>query len=197
MGDGMKSDNREPVRKPFNCADQATATWFERAQVCADLVGSIPCQLGTPLSLADIGCGDQKLRNALEPRGLLFSYSGYDLLPQTPDVDMFDVRRDALPRKHDVAIMLGVIEYLADLATVLAGLARDVRYLVVSHVVRQNDEYSAEHLTALGWLNHLAAGQLESMLKSSGFLVMDGRMTPDGKTKVFLCRSAAFSPTPE
>lgn len=173
------------TRRPFNCSDQASPTWLERADLCADLVEILVADRQPNLSVADIGCGDQKLREALASRGLKVDYTGYDLLPQTADVQRLDISLDAVPDGHDLAVLLGVIEYLQDLADVLARLANKVPLLILSLVFRQAETYSATALAELGWVNHLTAGELESMLLHSGYAVSARRVTPDGRTLLF------------
>jgi len=185
---------REPPA--FNCADQATPTWQQRAEVAAELLAGVPCRDGAPLSVADVGCGDQKLRAALRARGLRADCRGYDLEPQAADVERFDVRIDALPRPHDVAVLLGVLEYLDDLQGVLARLAAQVPWLLLSHVVRQGGGYSPEQLRALGWRQHLAAGELERLVQRAGGEVVERRTAPDGRTVLWLCRSRRPVPEP-
>ena len=173
----------------FNCADQTTPTWRQRADVCAELLTVLVPARGMPLQLADIGCGDQKLRDSLRARGVSMDYTGYDLLPQTSDVHRFDVRSDLLPRQHDVAVMLGVIEYLQDLPVALGRLARQVPYLVLSHVIRQGDTYTPDMLAKLGWVNHMERSELEAQLARSGYAITAQRMAPDGRTMLFACES--------
>jgi hypothetical protein len=178
----------------FNCADQATPTWLQRAEAAAELLAGVPCRDGAPLLVADVGCGDQKLRAALRARGLRADCRGYDLQPQAPDVERFDVRTDALPRPHDVAVLLGVIEYLDDLQGVLARLTAQVPWLLLSHVVRQGGGYSDAQLRALGWRQHLAAGELEQVVQRAGGAVVGRRTAPDGRTVLWLCRSQRNAP---
>lgn len=184
----MTNNGKALSRKPFNCADQATLTWLQRADMCADLLASIAPGLGT-LSLADVGCGDQKLRDSLSAHGLPFVYSGYDLLPQTPDIRRFDVRHDVLPRGHDVVVMLGVIEYLSGLSNAIGRLARRAPHLVLSHVIRNGDTYSKDKLAELGWINHLTTEELENVLARCGYSITARRLTPDGRTVLVACAS--------
>ncbi len=118
-----------------------------------------------------------------------FSYTGYDLLPQSPETRRFDVRSESLPPGHDVVVMLGVIEYLSDLANALQRLSRCVPHLVLSHVIRQGDTYSPDRLRELGWINHLSARELEDLLADCSYAVEARRTAPDGRTMLFRCMS--------
>lgn len=192
----MRDDPRPPSPSfpphAFNCGDQDTLTWRQRADVCVDLLERLDYAASSQGSIADIGCGDQKLRVALRARGVTCRYQGYDVLPQDPEVESFDVQRDVLPIGHDLAVLLGVSEYLEDLDGVIGSLARQVPDVIVSHVLRQHDYYSPERLAALGWRNHFSESELHDLLGRNGFAVIQGRFAPDQRTLVLLCRSARF-----
>ena len=185
-------DIPSPPPRAFNCGDQDTLTWRQRADVCVDLVVKRDRSASSQGSIADIGCGDQKLRVALRARGVTCRYQGYDVLPQDPEVESFDVQRDVLPIGHDLAVLLGVSEYLEDLDGVIGSLARQVPYVIVSHVLRQHDYYSPERLAELGWRNHLSESETHELLGRNGFAVIEARFAPDQRTLVLLCRSARF-----
>lgn len=184
----MTIDSTRSGGRPFNCADQHTVTWRQRADLCVELIGAM-AQAGGEIRIADIGCGDRKLRQSLERTDICFSYSGYDLLPQSAEVKKFDVRDDALPAGNDVAVMLGVIEYLEGLPEVLSRMATQVPHILLSHVIQQGDGYSAARLLELGWINHLSAASLEGLLVQCGFEISARHMTPDGKTLLLACAS--------
>ena len=185
----MKRAGQGRIHRPFNCGDQAALAWRQRADACVELLKSLEFPCDRLLSLADVGCGDQKLRHALQSHGVKCRYQGYDLLPQSPEVHCFDVRRDLLPDIHDVAVMLGVIEYVSNLPAVLATLARRVPHVIVSHVFRQNGLYTAEHLAELGWLHHLSEEELGGILENNGFSVIERCTAPDTRTLLLSCRS--------
>lgn len=170
----------------FNCGEQRAEPWRQRAAVAAELLARLPAAARGDAVLADIGCGDQKLASALRARGLPISYRGYDLHPQAPEVQPFDVRTHALPARHDVAVLLGVIEYLPDVAAVLARLARQVPALLVSHVVRDGGHYDAARLRELGWQNHLTIAECEALLAGAGMRVVAREHTEDRRTVLFL-----------
>ena len=180
-------------RAPFNCNDQTAASWTQRAVVAVNLIKNIELKNKHQLSVADIGCGDQKLRSALLAQGVDCHYCGYDLLPQSSEVTQFDVRSDALPHEHDVLVMLGVIEYLDALPGVLPSLSRQAPYLVVSHVIRKDDTYSPQKRAELGWLNHLSQDEIEQLLSASGYIVLDRQLDTEGKTMLFMCESAVYT----
>ena len=173
----------------FNCVDQARTTWLERADVCADILSTLAAECRRELSVADVGCGDQKLREALRARGVRVRYTGFDLVPQSAEVQSFDVRHDRFTNEHDVIVMLGVIEYLDGLHAVLERLSVQATHLVLSHVVRRDEHYTSAMLSRLGWINHLSDNELSTILNNSGYVIAAQRLTPDGRTVVLACVS--------
>lgn len=178
----------------FNCGEQRAEPWLQRAAAAADLLATLPVTTRGDAVLADIGCGDQKLERALRARGLAIRYRGYDLHPQAPEVQLFDIATADLPGHHDVAVLLGVIEYLPAVAAVLSRLARQVPALLVSHVVRDGDHYDAARLRELGWRNHLTIAECEVLLDGAGLRVVAQRSTADRRTVLFLCVAAGGAP---
>jgi len=183
--------NQRALRQ-FNCHDQEQPSWFDRAERAASLIA--PLAARTPrrrLSVSDIGCGDMKLRQFLESAGLNCAYQGYDLVPQHPAVAALDIRVQPLPVPTDVAVMLGVVEYLDNLAQVLERLAGEVHWLLLSHVVSDYSVYTPSKLQELGWMNHLARKDFGELLSSSGFAIEAEQLTSNGRTVLWLCRPAS------
>lgn len=176
----------------FNCAHQGLWSWVQRAEVCAELASEIFKGQGE-LRVSDIGCGDGKLEPILRKCGLVRTYQGYDIRPQSDKVIPFDVHTDILPVGSDLIVMLGVIEYLSDLPTVLKSLSVRAPYLVVSHVIKQSAEYTPERCKELGWLNHLSREELTACLNSAQYDVIQSRMDKENKTILIGCRSRHFT----
>lgn len=173
-------------RAPFNCGDQHRTSWLQRASTAAALLAGLSELRAPGASVADLGCGDGKLCDALRAAGIPAAWCGYDLHPQSTAVRAFDVQRDALPSGHTVAVLLGVIEYLPDLPTVLAGLGAAVPFVLLSHVQRDPERYPPARLRELGWCNHLATAEVEALLRRAGFELRAQSTTPDGRTQVLL-----------
>lgn len=183
------------MAKPgFNCGDQALPPWWERAELCANYLGRVSRLLGRPVDVADIGCGDQKLKIALSRLGVMGKYRGYDLLPQSDDVTRFDVREDELPSGGDAIVMLGVLEYIDNIDDVLSRAAQSAPYLLISHVVKNGGHYSEEQLKALGWVTHLSEFELGGKLGLYGFSFQEYKLIDENKTLVVLCKSERFNP---
>jgi len=175
----------------FNCAHQSLWSWVQRAEVCAELLSDI-FHAGDGIAVSDIGCGDGKLEPLLRKLGLVRSYQGYDIRPQSDKVIQFDVQKDNLPKGSDVIVMLGVIEYLNELPSALAALSARAPYLVLSHVIKQNDEYTPARRKELGWLNHLSDDELTACLARANYDVIQKRMDKEDKNILIACRSKNF-----
>ncbi len=186
----MSHQLSEPDRAAFNCDDQDNETWLDRARLCVEMLMSLSLAGERVVSIADIGCGDQKLRAVLQAKAVDCRYHGYDLIPQSGEVVPFDVQKDLLPHTCDVAVMLGVLEYLRDAQRALEKLAGRSRYLIVSHVVRQdNGPYTEQEIRRLKWCNHLSRQDVESMLGRTGFRPLQSVWAADRRTMLFVAGS--------
>ncbi len=169
---------------PYNLGFQRDIQWFQRAEVALSLLQSI----GPVNSVADIGCADQKIGVLLKSKGIQAVYQGLDIVPQSPEVIACDIRRDDLPSYFDVAMVLGVLEYVENPTAALARLRPKVGHLIVSHVAReQNLNVTLEKQARLGWTTFVHTQAFEEMLTSAGFQVKTSVLTPDQRTRVWLC----------
>lgn len=186
----MGTENKLVKALPFNCENQSSSTWRQRADLCAELMKSLLPWSEQGFSLADIGCGDQKLRASIDENGICCRYHGYDLFPQVPGVRQLDVENESLPQSYDLAVMLGVIEYLEDVEQTFQRLSRQASHLIVSHVIRQEEGlYTSQQLAKLNWRNHLSEAEMEAALSNNGFVSVSRAMAPDRRTMLFACRS--------
>lgn len=170
----------------FNIESQRSLGWLDRVEKSASLLHALNgIFLGTP-TLADMGCGDQKLRAALIDRGIDCLYQGFDINPQSLDVKRFDVNTDNLEIDYDIIVALGLTEYV-DLNNLLISMRKKCSYFVVSHVLKNPMYYTDSDLIKLGWMNHLSAEDFQKYLLDAGFDVMRTDMTTNGKVKIWLC----------
>ena len=179
-------------RAAYNCDTQTSKSWMDRSSVAARLVRQVSSESPDGIALADIGCGDEKLRAALEAESVPVRYRGFDLLPQHEAVSRFDVANQDLPEIVDVAVMLGVIEYLRDPKSAFARVAKRARCLVVSHRASDLSRISWWRRRKRGWVSIMSSSQLEDALTDAGFAVRERALTGDGHTLVWLAASQHF-----
>lgn len=152
------------ARNPFNLRTQWRSHWMGRASIAAELIRRhVP--LGS--EIADLGCGDQKLRKALNKYPC--KYRGYDLIPQSDNVVRLDLTTEPFP-EADVTVLLGVLEYIP----VLSAL-RKVRspILVVSHLYPDEGAFPLAVIREKGWSNVLPKAKFEALLDEAHFRVLE------------------------
>ncbi len=167
---------------PYNLSEQARSTWQERAEAAArslrDAVGDL-----APVAIADLGCGDCKLRTSLHAvLGERLRYSGFDILPQSADVERLDLERDPIPGRYDAVALLGVGEYAADLPALLAKAARVARFLCLSYTIADSGRFDAARVAERGWKHHYRRGEIDAFaralaLRERSFTTLDGGRT--------------------
>lgn len=73
-------------------------------------------------SVLDIGCGNMKLKEHLEPKQI--AYIPADVVQRSPECLIVDLNTDPVPRcDAECVVMIGVIEFLTDVERVLAEIA--------------------------------------------------------------------------
>jgi hypothetical protein len=179
----------ESINLYFNCVDQTRPSWFDRADKCVDLIKEVFPE-GRRLVITDLGCGDKKLAACMANRGLDIDYRPYDLMPQSPDVHPLDLRTQMPASGSDVVTMLGVAEYLDDLASVLQRLSGVTNYLVVSYTPSDFSSYSDERLDALGWKHHLSQATFEELLAQVGLHIRKRKFTANRRILLWLCATS-------
>ena len=172
--------------KRFNCGEQNDAAWVDRAEIAAEFISQASRSAAKPQTVADIGCGDGKLGRILAQRGENISYRGYDLVPQSENVTRFNVDTDRLP-KFDIAVLLGVLEYSADIRIPLKMLAETATSLVISHAVSDYRKMSVTALKRMNWKTHLSSDEFSEKLTEAGFSIIDSRLTANQKSIVWYC----------
>jgi hypothetical protein len=173
----------------FNCFEQKDEAWIDRAEIAANLIAEITQSTERkPFRLADIGCGDQKLRGMLMARIEGVEYLGFDLIPQSESVIAFDLENQTLPVVMDAAVLLGVLEYSEDILAALVRLRPMTRFLVVSHAVKDLREKDQRSKRRLNWKSHLTEADFAETLTMSGFAITDRRLTSNNRSVVWVCK---------
>ncbi|WP_428311971.1 glycosyltransferase [Hydrocarboniphaga sp.] len=181
------SRRREQLRSTPPLLEQPQLTVLQQhADQAAQLV--IELLEGQTFSrrVADIGCGTCRLREALARLGTPCEYRGYDRLPRSADVTAFDPERDRLPQPCDVAVMLGVSEFLPSLVETLQRLRQDAAALVISHTLGDRPR-SADELQRIGWHNYLSRADFEKQLAQAGWLAQRPLGSDDGRSLIWAC----------
>jgi hypothetical protein len=145
-----------------------------------------PSSHGQVASISDVGCGDEKLRRLIDERGWRIRYQGFDLLPQSDAVQFVDLNQSPPGGSSDLAVALGVLEYVEDAAASLRRLAEHAPLLVVSHTVRDADRFSEQAQQARGWKNYMFADEFAELLAANRWRVLDMRSTSNGRTRLWL-----------
>ena len=108
-------------RRRYNLHLQMSPSWDERAKAAVELFARHVTD--GSVSVADLGCGNERLRPVLEAaldRGV--RYQGYDIHPQLPTTRRLDLRHE-LPESHfDAVFCLGFLQCLPELDDFVAGL---------------------------------------------------------------------------
>lgn len=180
----LKRDTRR-----FNCQDQDESAWIDRAEIASTFIAAARADLATEaISVADLGCGDQKLFRVLSRNAVPTVYQGYDLFPQAPEVQKFDIDTDHLTNQYHVAVLLGVLEYSADIVGALSRLRPFAKHLVVSHAVSDLRKVSPSRRRNLKWISHLSKDEFERCLSDAGFEIVDEKITANKRSLVWQCR---------
>ncbi len=144
-----------------------------------------------PTSLFELGCSMGALRAELLRRLPGLQYCACDVSQSAvaaiddPNVLCLDLNRDPLPfadRTFDCIAGSGIIEYVADVPALLAGLRERLRpggslivsYFNMHHVYRQMQRLRGRRpYRNPTWLNDYSLRQMRQLLRAAGFAVCD------------------------
>lgn len=136
------------------------SAWDDRAEVAARLIPA-------GAHVLDIGCGKMALEKFL-PLGC--TYQPCDLVARDARTLVCDLNRDALPHTAahaaSILVLLGVVEYLADVPRLLARLRASGKPIVVSY--HPTDVTAHLDRRKLGWLNDFSMDAWLHMLAAAG-----------------------------
>ncbi len=180
---GLVFPNR---RKPYNLAEQTGSVWVERADAAASAIRRVVDADG-PVTVADVGCGDRKLRATLTRElGARLVYTGFDILPQSPEVEQLDLSQRTVPGTHDVVALLGVSEYIDDVPALLARVAQSARFVCFTYTIADSGQYEAAKVAERGWKHHHSKSQIDEFARDIGFVDKSYVALNDGKTGLWL-----------
>lgn len=125
---------------PFNLADAGSPRWDERANAAVALMAEHLHEIrdapAAPVKVADFGAGNERLRKVLAScLQQSYTYSPFDIHPQSDAVAKIDLTRDLPAEDFDVVFCLGLLEYVEPLQPFLRRLAGRYPFLVVSYAL--------------------------------------------------------------
>ncbi len=119
--------------------------------------------------VCDLGCGAQALRKQLAPGT---RYLPADIHAWTEDTETCELNEGRLPRRSllrcDVAVMLGVLEYIVDPASLLRHLHGYAEHLLLTYCT---PELWTVDRAGFGWVNALSEADLRTLLADAGYAV--------------------------
>jgi hypothetical protein len=181
------------ARRRFNCGKQEE--WDERAATAMALLQTHREDLrrddGAVLAIADFGAGNERLRDRLSAAlSEDHEYHPFDLHPQLPTTQRLDVAAGLPDRRFDVAICLGLLEYLPSVPPLARSLHDSCRFALVSYVTSDSPvAISRRDREAHAWTTHLGASEVEAAFTSAGFAALDGSESDGRATRLWLWRT--------
>jgi hypothetical protein len=178
--------------QPFDCDNQDAETWKERARQAATLCFEALSEDGVSkerLRIADMGCGDQKLKQVLAAMfGNTIEYCGYDLNPQSSEVEFCDFEKAVPSGPFDVIFCLGLLEYIKNLDQLFSRIRGQCGYAIVSFVVTTAAECSKAVVKKRGWISQHSLDELSEKLTASGFKIRKMILINDNTTALWVLK---------
>jgi hypothetical protein len=133
-------------------------------------------------AICDIGCGNQRLRALLPPA---IRYLPADLTRRTPDTALCDLNEKMLPeeylREADTATLLGVVEYVYDVAWLIDALRPFLGVLIVSY---NPADMIDNNRCEKGWVNDYRLDEFADMIVRAGYTLRDVNMVDPGQVVI-------------
>lgn len=170
------------ARRRYNCEKQSE--WDDRAETAVALLmdQQDAWRPGSrhPVEVADFGAGNERLRTMLVSRVADVQYYPYDLHPQMSTTQRLDLSMGLPDRTFDIAICLGLLEYLPSIPELARNLRTTCRFALISYVT-SDSAVAIPHDDRLchGWTTHLKTGEIERIFNEAGFR-LQGRGNSDG-----------------
>jgi hypothetical protein len=146
--------------------------WDWRAEAAVQLRGSKQW-------ICDLGCGGHQVLRKLLPPEVVYLPS--DLFRWTEDTLICDINRQRLPTPYlkicDSCYILGVLEYVHDVAWLFQELSRYVEELIFSYNPIDFVPYGR---TSSGWVSSLSMNDLYDLLQHNDFNPIESRKFDNG-----------------
>lgn len=158
-------------------SNEWTESWDARAQRAAGLIGDA-------VSVMDIGCGMMTLEKHLRPG---VTYTPLDVVRRDERTLVIDLNKDAFPPLGaDVAVGLGLIEYIYDTPKLLRSIAEKCERAVFSY--NSLDDYSdVGERVGHAWVTYHSLSTLEALFREAGFRIIE-RVKHDTTQTMWLLR---------
>jgi hypothetical protein len=148
------------------------ASWKPRTKRAAALVPN-----GS--RVIEFGAGNRNLERYLDPS---CTYAASDIVERGPGTIVCNLNLRPLPDLgtgvYDVAVLLGLLEYLRDVPSVLDWLAKHVQACVLSYVCIKSNRYSLRGLRETvnrlqaGWMNNYCDNEIRALFGERGYLLL-------------------------
>jgi hypothetical protein len=161
------------ARRRYNCDDQAQ--WDERASTAAMVLAQNRSTwekaTGRPVSIADFGAGNERMRSLLDATlGVDHTYHPYDLHPQLPTTIQLNVVEGLPDRDFDIAICLGLLEYLPSIPALATSLREHCRFALTSYVTADGPaSIDRPEREQRNWSTHATETDLQADFAAAGF----------------------------
>jgi hypothetical protein len=145
------------------------ASWEPRTKQVAALVPSNS-------RVIEFGAGNRNLERYLDPS---CTYMPSDLVDRGPGTIVCDLNNRPLPdlgqNVYDVAVMIGVLEYVRDVPAVLDWLTKDVEIFILACAPARTNGHSPRALVETlrrarhGWMNSYREDEIFALFRERGF----------------------------
>jgi hypothetical protein len=178
------------ARRRFNCAKQEE--WDDRAGAAVGLLadnrGAWEGATGRPVTIADLGAGNERLRALLDARlDVEHTYHPFDLHPQKPTTARLDLGAGLPDRSFDIAACLGLLEYLPSIDALATSLRAHCRFALISYVAADSPiSLDRQAREAHNWTTHLTEAELRACFEAAGFLPIASTRSDGDATVIWL-----------
>jgi len=105
--------------------------WNLRAKYIAKIINLI---FNKYFILVDIGCGEMKIKQYLKELNCNFKYIPCDIISRDNETIIIDINTNINSLPHgDIAIMLGVAEYIDNINLTLPIIIKKYKYIIFTH----------------------------------------------------------------
>ncbi len=171
------------------------ARWTDQRHLCAEWAPRTQraAALVPPHSrVIEFGAGNRTLEQHLDPT---CTYVASDIVDRGPGTIIYDLNERPLPAlsagTYDVAVLMGVLEYVRDVPSVIDWLAKNVQVCVVSYVCAGLGGSSGGGIRetagrlGLGWLNHYSTEEFRLLFRERGLVSTHEENWEDNRLFVF------------